>query len=163
MFGYPEIQQMSLKAIQKINESNINCSVLTKGILPIELSEQSPNNVYGITLVSLSENFRKKYEPGSAPITDRVAALKALHDAGCRTWVSIEPYPTPNIVEQDLLEILHTISFVDKIIFGRMHYNKEVTAYKLRNQFFNQCANVVIEFCTQHKIDYHIKDGTITP
>ncbi len=162
MFGYPEIQQMSLKAIQKINEANINCSVLTKGILPIELSKQSPDNVYGITLVSLSEEFRKKYEPGSAPIEDRIAALKALHEAGCRTWVSIEPYPTPNIIEQDLMEILHIVSFVDKIIFGRMNYNKEVTAYKNRKQFFNQCANDVIEFCIQHKIDYHIKDGTVT-
>jgi hypothetical protein len=41
-----------------------------------------------------------------------------LHDAGCKTWVSIEPYPTPNFIEQDLNDILCAISFCDKIILS---------------------------------------------
>ncbi len=45
--------------------------------------------------------------------------MKALHDAGCKTWVSIEPYPTPNLINQRLDELLEKISFTDKIIFGR--------------------------------------------
>ena len=58
---------------------------------------------------------------------ERIAALRTLHDAGCKTWVSIEPYPTPNFIEQDLNEILEAISFCDKIIFGRLNYNKKVS------------------------------------
>ena len=69
-------------------------------------------------------------EPGSAPYLERIKSLKRLHDAGCKTWVSIEPYPTPNILDQEILPILETISFADKIIFGRLNYNKQVTAYK---------------------------------
>ena len=36
----------------------------------------------------------------------RFAALKALHDAGCKICVSIEPHPTPNLINQNPGEIL---------------------------------------------------------
>lgn len=78
------------------------------------------------------------------------------------TWVSIEPYPTPNMIDQSLEEILKAVSFADKIIFGRLHYNKEVSAYKKHKEFFNEQAKQVIEFCKQNKKAYHIKNGTIT-
>ena len=120
------------------------------------------DNEYGISIISLSETFRKKMEPGSAPIQKRLNALRDLHNVGCKTWVSIEPYPTPNIFKQDLANILEAVSFVDKIIFGRMNYNKDVTAYKDTKTFFNESAAEVINFCTEHRINYHIKNGTIT-
>lgn len=162
MFQYKEVQDMSLAAIKKINAAGVKCSVLTKGILPLELAKFSKENEYGITLISTNEAFRKRMEPGSAPWKKRLASLRALHDAGCKTWVSIEPFPTPNIVRQDLLVLLEEVSFVDRIIFGRMNYNPEVTAYKDYKAFFNKCAALVIEFCTNRGISYHIKDGTIT-
>lgn len=161
MYQYPEIQKMSLAAIKKLNNAGIMCSVLTKGILPIELADLSNENEYGITLVSLAESFREKIEPGAAPLKRRLAALKELHDAGCKTWVSIEPYPTPNIIEQDLNKILEAIGFVDKIIFGRMNYSTEVSAYKEHKRFFNDCATQAIKFCEERNIRYHIKNGTI--
>ena len=37
-------------AIRKLNEAGIKCTTLTKGLLPIELAELSPENEYGITL-----------------------------------------------------------------------------------------------------------------
>lgn len=162
MFQYKEVQDMSMAAIKKINAAGVKCSVLTKGVLPLELAKFSKENEYGITLISTNEAFRKRMEPGSAPWKKRLAALRALHDAGCKTWVSIEPFPTPNIVRQDLQVLLEEVSFVDRIIFGRMNYNPEVTAYKDRKAFFNKCAAMVIEFCTNRGIGYHIKDGTIT-
>lgn len=91
----------------------------------------------------------------------RLTALRALHNAGCKTWVSIEPFPTPNIVRQDLQVLLEEVSFVDRIIFGRMNYSTEVTAYTQHKQFFNDMAMEVIEFCNARGISYHIKEGTI--
>lgn len=160
MYGYDEIKQMSIESIKKLNAANIRCSVLTKGILPIQLADLSSENEYGITLISLDENYQKKMEPGAASYKDRLEALEALHKKGCKTWVSMEPYPTPNLIEQDLTTILAKISFVDKIIFGRTNYSKEVSAYTQHKDFYNRCANEVIQFCENHNIKYHIKDGT---
>ena len=161
MFGYDEIEASSLAAIKQLNEADIKCTSLTKGLLPIELAKYSKENEYGITLISLDENYRECVEPGAAPFRERIAALKNLHRSGCLTWVSIEPYPTPNLIEQDLMEILEEISFADKIIFGRTNYNKEVTAYKKHREFYNTEAQKVIDFCEARGIQYHIKNKTI--
>jgi len=163
MVGYPEIINASIEILDMIASHGIKASVLTKGVYPMEIAHLPKNYSLGITLISLDETFRKKIEPGSAPYKDRINSLRKMADLGFHTWVSIEPYPTPNIIKQDLMKILNEISFVDKIIFGRMNYNKEVTSYKKHKDFFNDLANQVIEYCDLHDIEYHIKDGTITP
>ena len=162
MYGYDEVSTMSIEIIRKLNAAGIKCTALTKGILPMELAQLSPENEYGITLVSLDEGFRKEMEPNTASYKDRIASLRALHDAGCKTWVSIEPYPTPNFIEQDLNEILEAISFCDKIIFGRLNYNKKVSEYKDHKAYFNELAEQVITYCEANDKQYHIKDGTMT-
>ena len=162
MYRYDEVGEMSLAAIRKLNENGIKCTVLTKGILPIELADLSEENEYGITLVSLTEAFRKRMEPYSAKYPERLDTLKKLHDRGCKTWVSMEPYPTPNLVRQKLEKILDAVSFTDRIIFGRTNYSKDVSSFPEQKDFYNQCANQVIEFCSEHGIAYHIKEGTLT-
>ena len=162
MYSYDEVSAMSIEIIRKLNVAGIKCTALTKGILPMELAQLSLENEYGITLVSLDEGFRKEMEPNTASYQDRIASLRALHDAGCKTWVSIEPYPTPNFIEQDLNDILESISFCDKIIFGRMNYNKKVSEYKGYKAFYNALAEQVIVYCTTNGKEYHIKDGTRT-
>lgn len=162
MYGYDEISEMSIKAIRKLNAAGIKCTVLTKGILPAELADLSGDNEYGITLISLNEEYRERMEPNAAPYQVRLNALRALHDRGCRTWVSIEPYPTPNVLEQDLGRLLDSVSFVDRIIFGRTNYSTEVSQYTDHKTFYNEKAQEVIQFCEAHEIDYHIKEKTIT-
>jgi DNA repair photolyase len=162
MCGYDEIGAMSISAIKKLNAAGIRCTVLTKGLLPIELSTQSDKNEYGITLISLDEEYRERVEPGAAPYTERVAALKALSDNGCKTWVSIEPYPTPNLIKQDLTTILNSVSFAKRIVFGRTNYSKEISAYADHKRFYNEQAEIVFRFCKEREINCHIKSGTIT-
>lgn len=161
MYGYPEISKMSMKIIEKLNHNNIKCTVLTKGILPQELCELNDHNEYGITLVSLDKDFKREYEPYSAEYKERIQTLKDLHNEGCKTWVSIEPYPTPNIVNQNLSDILNSISFVDKIIFGRLNYNRKVTQFYNYQEFYNQLSFQIIDFCKLNNKEYHIKDGTL--
>lgn len=162
MYGYPEVEQMSIAAIRKLNSAGIKCTTLTKGITPASVAELSKENEYGITLISLDEKYREKMEPGAAPYEDRLTALRALHDAGCKTWISMEPYPTPNLIEQNLGELLEAVSFADKIIFGRTNYSKEVSSYKGHKDFYNKLAAEVINFCEKRGIQYHIKEKTIT-
>lgn len=150
-----------LATIKKFNSNDVKVSVLTKGILPATLADFGESNEYGITLVSLSEDFRRQYEPNAAHISARLAALKQLHDNGCKTWVSIEPYPTPNIFDQDLEEILQAVSFVDKIVFGKWNYGKAGDYSNVKN-FYNACANEVIDFCELHDIECFIKKGTVS-
>ena len=145
-----------------LNGAGIKCTTLTKGILPYVLPGFCRENEYGITLISVSEELTRIMEPGSAPLAVRIGSLKALHDAGCKTFVSIEPFPTPNIAQIDLREVLQAVDFVDKIIFGRLNYNKQVRAYEQHLEFYNTKAREVIQFCEERGIRWHIKEKTIT-
>lgn len=162
MIGYPEVSKMSIDIINKLNKNGIKVTTLTKGIFPDDIYKTNKTNEYGITLVSLDERFRTKFEPNASKYEDRIVSLKKLHDCGFKTWASIEPYPTPNVIKQDLSTILESIKFVDYIVFGRWHYNKIISAYKDAKNFYNECAEQVIQFCKKNKIKYHIKEGTIT-
>lgn len=162
MFNYPEISKLSIEIITMLNNEGIKCTALTKGILPRELANLSKNNEYGITLISLNEEYRNRFEPYSADYQSRIESLRYLHENGCKTWVSIEPYPTPNIVNQDFGAILNSISFVDKVIFGRLNYSTDVTKYKGYKEYYNSLSKQVIEFCETNNKSYHIKDGTMT-
>ncbi|MCX6810503.1 MAG: radical SAM protein [Candidatus Berkelbacteria bacterium] len=165
MYKQPEITDLTLKILARLKQDDVKSTVISKGIYPKELLDKSiynENNDYGSTIVSLSEDYRKKFEPGSAPIKERIKALKRLHNAGLKTWVSMEPYPTPNIVKQDVREILKAVSFVDKIVFGKWNYNKRISAQPSSKNFYNSMAGYVIDFCNKRGIEYHIKDGTIS-
>ena len=81
-----------------------------------------------------------------------------MYRAGAKTWVSIEPYPTPNIIEQDINEILNAVKFVNKIVFGRMNYNSSATGYE---EFYKEQAKKVSEFCLKNGIECYIKKGTV--
>lgn len=162
MYGYQEISDLTVRLIRLLNEADIKCTALTKGILPHELTELSESNEFGITLISLNEDYRKQYEPYSAPYKERIDSLYQLHKKGVKTWVSIEPYPTPNIISQNFKSILKSVAFVDKIIFGKLNYNVQVSQYSDQKDFYNHLSSQVIEFCKANRKEHHIKDGTMT-
>jgi hypothetical protein len=55
---------------------------------------------------------------------------------------------------------LDAISFVNKIIFGRLNYSVKSSEFKHTKEFYNSLALSVIKFCKKNKIDYYIKAGT---
>jgi DNA repair photolyase len=128
---------------------------LTKGILPRELAGPAFSNAnrYGISIVSLDERFRKRWEPGASPYAERIDALRFLHDKGFSTYAHIEPYPTPNIMEQDFNALLNALLFVDSIYFSGWNYNSVAGKYPDRTAFYAGLARELKTFCRKHKID----------
>jgi DNA repair photolyase len=165
MYKQKEIINLSLKIIKRLNEDNLKVVSISKGVYPKILAKKEiygMNNEYGSTIITLSEDFRRKHEPFAAPIKDRIKALKFLHNQGLKTWVSIEPYPTPNLIKQDLIKVLNEIAFVDRIVFGKWNYNGITSYFNNHKSFYNDAAYEVIKFCKNNDIDCHIKKETIT-
>jgi len=160
----PEIKDLTLNIIKRLNKENIKVTVLTKGFYPDEIlnGSFSKDNEYGITLVSLNNKFKQGFEPFSSSYEKRIDSLKKLHDAGLKTWVSIEPYPTPNLDKTavNIENILEKIKFVDKIIFGKLNYNVNSSKFYNNKSFYSEISKRVIDFCEKNKIKYHIKFGT---
>jgi len=166
----PEIKKLTLKIIEKLNTNNIRVTILTKGFYPNEILENNQlllTNEYGITLVSLNEKFRNKFEPYSAPFEKRIESLKKLSERGLSTWVSMEPYPTPELDDYAIYieRLLEKISFVNKIIFGKLNYRRlggysKQSHWKNNEEFYKKIVQKIIRFCKENNIKYHIKEGT---
>lgn len=171
MYNQPDIIRTSMVSICRLNDAGIKCSTLTKGVTPNVLSyfpiaeaeQRGLQNEYGITLVSTREEFREHFEPGTAPYKERIEAIRHLHNEGCKTWVSIEPYPTPYIFPYSgfLWDVLDAVPFVDKIVFGRWNYNAKINKYKDADGYYKYCAGQVREFCREHNIECIIKKGIL--
>ena len=156
MAGYPEVEAMSLQLMELCNAYGIPVSILTKGRLPEALADRErfpAENVYGISLVSLDESFRGRWEPGTVPYAERVAALRFLHDKGRATLVHMEPYPTPNIHEQNLDDILAAVGFADTIFFGGWNYNALATGFPERDGFYRRQKEILARFCGKREIE----------
>ena len=156
MRGFPEVAEASLSIVEALNEVGVAASVLTKGVLPAELADRGRfplDNEYGASLASLDEGFRARWEPGAAPYAERLAALRLLSEAGRRTYVHVEPYPTPNIFEQDLRALLEAVGFADRLYFSGWNYNALATNYPGRADFYREAGNLVARFCEERGIE----------
>jgi DNA repair photolyase len=81
-------------------------------------------DAFASTMTSLDDKFSLKWERSAALPADRMAALKAFHDAGIFTWVSLEPTLD---IESSLAVVDATHEFVDLYKIGRANYLKEIT------------------------------------
>jgi DNA repair photolyase len=154
MYKQPEVIALTLQLMKLINAYGIPVHTLTKGVIPAKALELSKQNVFEITLVSISEQFRARFEPGAAPYRERIAALRLAHEKGLKTWVNMEPYPTPNIFQQDLVEILEQIAFVDNIRLSQWNYNTKVEAYPAWREFYYNTGVIARKWCEEHNIYY---------
>lgn len=154
MFGQPEVVQLTVELMRLINSFDIPVHTLTKGVISEDALALSRRNVFGITLVSLDDGFRTRYEPGTAPYLERVMGLWRAHDRGMRTFVNVEPYPTPNIWQQDPVRILDAVDFVDELRLGRLNYNNAVRQYPGWRAFYLATGEIARLFCRRHGIVY---------
>lgn len=81
-------------------------------------------DAFASTLTSLDVRFSRKWERGAADPDDRIAALRAFHERGIFTWVSLEPTLD---VDASLAIIDATHEFVDLYKVGQANYLKEIT------------------------------------
>jgi DNA repair photolyase len=150
MHGHESIYKISNMLIEVLRKYNAGVTVLTKGDLGLAID--MPGVKYGVSLVSLSDDFQRKWEPGTASYGERIAALKAKHEAGLPTWVSIEPFPAAESAENSVLELIDNLSFVDKAVLGRWNY-----AGVRQKEYYYKVAMDFGWACKQYGIEYLIK------
>lgn len=115
------------RVIEILHEHGLSVCVLTKGgkraLRDVDLF--TPADAFATTLTGANEHLWDEWhtevcEPGAASPYDRACTLKAFHDAGIPTWVSLEPVFDPdwalNAIEQ-------THAFVDLYKVGMLNYH----------------------------------------
>lgn len=118
----PSDMSLTRPTLQMIQDYGLGVCTLTKGgsraLRDIDIFRPD-RDAFASTLTSLDDAFSRKWERGAQLPGDRIATLKAFHDAGIFTWVSLEP--TLN-TESSLAIIERTHEFVDLYKIGRANY-----------------------------------------
>lgn len=119
---HPGDNRLTRDVIRSLQAHGLGVCVLTKGgtraLRDLGLFRRD-RDCFASTLTSLDDRFSLKWEPGAALPGDRIAALKAFHEAGIYTWASLEPTLD---VESSIRIVEETHEFVDLYKIGRVNY-----------------------------------------
>lgn len=119
---HPFDNRLTRDVLKALQAHGLGICTLTKGgrraLRDLDLFRPA-RDAFASTLTSLDDTFSRKWERGAALPGDRIATLKAFHDAGIFTWVSLEPTLD---TESSLAIIEHTHAFVDLFKIGRANY-----------------------------------------
>jgi DNA repair photolyase len=114
-------------AIKLLLEHNRRFTVLTKGgtraCRDFDLLATSARTSFGSSIVFTDQKDADIWEPGTAQLSDRIAAVKEAHGQGIATWVSIEPVIS---AEQAIELVQRYHSIVDHWKVGKVNYLPEL-------------------------------------
>lgn len=120
----------------------------TRALRDIDLFRPD-RDAFASTLTSLDDAFSLKWERDAALPGDRIAALKAFHDRGIFTWVSLEP----TLDCESSLEIVeHTHRYVDLYKIGLVNY---LLMTKTTN--WKDYTERMMQLCAKLKVAHYFK------
>jgi DNA repair photolyase len=147
---HPGDTGLTRQTMEILREQDLSFSVLTKGgtraLRDIDLFRPD-RDAFASTVTSLDDATSLRWECNAALPADRIASLRAFHDAGIFTWVSLEPTLD---AETSLAIVRKTHRFVDLYKIGKLNYAASVTDwqdYTLR----------MIELCSKLGVKHYIK------
>ncbi len=141
----PAILDITYECMRILLENEKGVSFLTKGWIPdrfVELfSHYLPMVRPRIGIVSVSEEYRAIFEPGSATMDERIDNLKRLRSAGLDPEVRVDPIiPFLTDTEDEVFNLCRSISpYVKKMTISYLHLRPAILEQlkrELPGQFF---------------------------
>ena len=114
----------------------------------------------GMTIVSLSDKFWKRYEPNTTHPQARLQLLRTAKENCDYVWISMEPFPTSAIYPQKLENLLEEMKFVDFILFGKWNYDKRANDMQAKEEY-RQIVPQFVDWCKSNNIRYLVKSETL--
>ncbi|MCP4023292.1 MAG: radical SAM protein [Desulfobacteraceae bacterium] len=169
--------KITRKILKKILPLEPNLSIQTKSSLivrDIDILKEFANCRVGMTITTLNDAIRKQVEPNTAPIEQRLAALKKLKQSGISTYIFIGPIlpfitdwkkiveNTKEIADSYMFENLNMHGTISHDIYTwikRDHdhlLDKYASLSKNKAAFWNDMEIEINEFCTNQNIDFKL-------
>jgi len=131
-YCYAEVQHRQTRAsLDVLRAARCSVAILTKGgrrclrDLDLFCGWADGRVKVGATLTMATDDASRQWEPGAALPSERIEALRELHESGVKTWVSIEPVIDP---EQSLEMIGRSLPYVDAYKVGRWNHDARANA-----------------------------------
>ncbi len=115
--------ELTRRSIEILIENGLRFSILTKGgtraARDFDLLASYGKARFGSTIIFKDQEYADTWEPGAAPIQDRIEAIWQAQGKGISTWVSVEPIVSPGQAFE-VIRLLHPI--VDHWKVGKLNY-----------------------------------------
>lgn len=116
---------LTRRALEILIQSGLRFALLSKGGLrakrDFDLLEAYPKCCFGVSLCFTRESDRAAWEPGAAPVSERIAVLEEARARGIETWVCLEPVIDPDQALK-VIERLHGVA--DRWLVGKLNYRR---------------------------------------
>lgn len=140
----------------------------------IDLLKKFDNCEAGLTITTLDDNLRRKIEPGTSSIENRIDALKALKASGIQTYVFIGPI-LPKLTDWKAI-IEQTQKYADYYMFENLNMHGTITSdinnfliknypfltdeyaaiYNKKSKYWDKVESQIRKFCNNNGIEYKI-------
>lgn len=141
------------QAIRVLKDAGVSFNVLTKGgrraCRDIDLYRRG--DAFGTTILFTRDEDRRQWEPNAAPVADRIETIRRFHEAGVRTWVSIEPVIEP---AQAVAVVTNLAPIVDEFRVGKLNHHAVAASVD-----WTTFARDVIGALDASGCDYMVKDA----
>lgn len=131
--GYQPLEaryHLTRYCLEQLVRFDFPVSVQTKSSLvlkDLDLLRRLSDAEVGVTVTTLDETQRRRFEPFGSPTERRLATLRRLHEAGMRTWAFVGPI-LPVTTEATLEPLLRGIleSGTRRVLFDRLRFRPGV-------------------------------------
>jgi len=170
--------ELTRKCLQKLLTHQFPITILTKSSLvlrDLDLITRFSNCEVGFTITTIVDDDRKKFEPNSSPVEERLSALKELHEKGVSTYAflgPILPYITDENENLQNMIINFAKAKVDCIMvdrlnmrwevwpsivrFLKLYYPNLISKYKhifwSKNDYFEHAKVKILKLCNEYGI-----------
>lgn len=115
------------KVLELFLEHKVPTAILTKGgrraLRDLDLFKQFGKLLkFGSTLTFVDDEMRAVWEPNASETMERIDVLREIHEAGVKTWASIEPVVDP---DESLAAMALSIPCVDEYRIGKLNHSPE--------------------------------------
>jgi len=139
----------------------------------VDILKKFSEKEVGLTITTIDDEARKKYEPSSSSVEERLNALRILEENSIRTWVFIGPV-MPFITEKNIDKLIENIAkagvkniIVDRLnmkpgvwekikVFLSKHYPELIPNYEnvlfTKNDYFERIENKIKMICKEYDI-----------
>lgn len=167
--------EITRRCLEALLRSDFPICIQTKSSLvlrDLDLIKKFRKREVGFTITTLDDEARKKYEPFSSPVEERIAALEELASAGIDTWVFLGPI-MPFITDKnsELEKLIKKLAdakvktiLIDKLRmkpglkqkiedFYSKHYPDSLLNYRnVNDEYYRQVKNRIIRLCSENNI-----------
>ena len=175
---YEEKYCVTRSVLEQFVGTEAKITILTKSDLvlrDVDILKQLKSVEVGLTICMLDEQLKKKLEPKSPSIAQRIEALKVLKQNGIRTVCYISPF-IPEVTDfEKIIEV--TKEFTDEYRFEflnmkgnfkykifnfiKQNYPEQISLYgDLYNEFetdyFEKMTDKIKNYCNKNNIKYNV-------